>query len=152
MPGKVEVTIAGETWELKPLTGLKSFKMLPQIVSIATELIWAIEKSGFPLGEVFSEPDSWDAITVPQILKALKFVSDTLGSRFDELRLNVVPFLLQKDQKWLDESGTLPELAKAIWQAVQFHIGTSFGEETLEALKKSLAAEEAAAGDQTPST
>jgi hypothetical protein len=156
MPGKKkeptkEITIAGETWEIVPLKGLKAFRLMPKVISIASELIWQANEAGFPLETFFSEEET--EITFTVALKAIKFVADTLGKRYDELELRVIPFLLQKDAGWLQDNGSPQEIVSALIGAVQFHITTSFGEGVLDALKKSVAAEEeAAAAEKTDST
>lgn len=150
MPGKDnEVTIADKTWELTPLAGLKAIRMMPKVISVAAEVLWAATDAGFPLIELFS--GELDSVGLTSVLKAMKFVADTLGKRFDELALEIVPFLLQQDQQWLQSHGSMEEIGKALWIAGQYHIKTSFGEEVIEALKKSVAAEEEEAAEEQDS-
>lgn len=149
-----QVTVAGETWQLKPLAGLKSIGMMPKIISVVAELLWTADANGFPLRQMFEEGTASGQIRIETIklLEALHFVSEALGKRFDEVRLNILPFLLQKDAGWLQENGLPGELLKASWIAIKYHVNTSFGQDVLAALKNSVAVEDAGAEKPTPST
>lgn len=147
MPGKCEITIADETWELKPLRGLKSVKLMPEVISIGAELLWNAQDGGFPLGDFFLSGQEM-AVDLTVALRAIKFVSDTLGKRYDDIALRIIPFLLQKEPQWLWENGNPREIVQAIWDAIKFHVETSFGGDVIEALKKSIAAE----GDEAAET
>jgi len=141
MPKKCEVEVGGRRWEIIPLRGLKSIKLMPKVISIGSELLWAANNAGFPLAELFTEEQDLTA-SFGDVIKAVKFVSDTLGTRFDEIRIEIIPFLLQQETQWLQDNGTPREIFLSLWKAIKFHAETSFGEEVVEALKKSLAAEE----------
>lgn len=150
MPGKstpeekCALTVAGETWKLKPLAGLKAISMMPQIISVVAELLWTADANGFPLRQLFEEGAATGRVNVEtaKLLEALHFTSQALGKRFDEVRLVVLPFLLQKDAEWLQNNGQPGELLKATWAAIRFHVNTSFGQDVLAALKNSVVVED----------
>ena len=140
MPGKTEITIAGETWELAPLKGLKAMKVMPKVIGIAAEVLFAGQESGFRIDQIFIEGDTDIKFDLGTALKAMKLVSDVVGERFDEIAADIMPLLLQKPYGWLWEHGLINEILKAMWDAIKFHIETSFGSEVIEALKKSMTA------------
>jgi len=149
MPGNNEVSIAGETWELKPLKGLKAMKAMPKLIGIAAEVLWAGQESGFRIDQVILEGDTdpLKKFDLGTALKAMKLVSDVVGDHFDEIAADILPLLLQKPYAWLYENGQLNEHLKALWIAIKYHVETSFGEEVIAALKKSMTAEEEAAAE-----
>lgn len=137
----VEITIAGETWKVHRLRGLRSIRKMPQVISMFSRLAQAAMESGFPI-------DKWikgESVVIKptEALAAIGFVANALGDSFAEFEKDVVPFLLQRDTRWIGEHGTVLELVNAIVAAVVFHIETSLGDETVDALKNLPAAEEA---------
>lgn len=145
MPGKKCVlTIADKSWELEPFAGLKAIKLMPKVISIGAELLWNANDGGLPITDIFLSGTEDLKVDLTAALRSMKFVADTLGERYDELALEIIPFLLQvKDKDWLWNNGSLEEIIKAIYEAIKFHITTTFGDEVLDALKKSVAVEEA---------
>ena len=142
MPGTeiTKITIAGETWELEPLKGLKAMKAMPKVIGIAAEVLYAGQESGFRLDKLIIEGDTDVKYDLSTALKAMKLVSDVVGERFDEIAADIMPLLLQKPYAWLWEHGLINEILKAMWDAIKFHIETSFGSDVIEALKKSMTA------------
>jgi hypothetical protein len=153
MPGK-EITIADKTWKLKPLAGLQSFKMVPKIISIATELIWSAQESGFSIEQFFKEEGQTklEKMPITTALSVFHFVANTMDKRYTELTVEVIPFLLQKEWQWLNENGTPKEILQALWTAITYHVETSFGKDVIEALKNSVIVEEGSEENQTHST
>lgn len=137
---RTEIIIGGESWELKPLKGLKAMKAMPKIIGIAAEVLWAAQDSGFRIDQILLESDTEVKFDLGTALRAMKLVSDVVGERFDEIAADIMPLLLQKPYGWLWENGQINEILKAMWVAIKFHIETSFGSEVIEALKKSMTA------------
>lgn len=140
MPGNTEITIGGETWELEPLKGLKAMKAMPKIIGIAAEVLYAGQESGFRIDQILLEGDTEIKFDLGTALRAMKLISDVVGERFDEIAADVMPVLLQRSYKWLWSHGQMNDILKAMWDAIKFHIETSFGSEVIEALKKSMTA------------
>lgn len=139
MPGEesVTITIAGESWEVTPLRGLKSIRMVPKVLSMASELVAAAAKSGIDVGAILTTEGEL-SFSTDKVLMAVAFISDVLGKRYTEFSQDIVPFLLQKDYAWLADNGSMGELFSALWEAAQFHISTSFGQGVRDAIKKSV--------------
>jgi hypothetical protein len=111
--------------------------MVPKILSIASELIVAASKAGIDVGAILTTTEEI-SLDASKVLTAVAFVSDVLGKRYTEFSKDVVPFLLQKDYEWLSEHGSMIELFSGMWEALQFHINTSFGQGVRDAIKKSV--------------
>lgn len=142
MAGKGTITIDGETWELKPLRGLKAIRLMPKVISILSELAYAASVGGMPLDKWLLEGEGV-TIGFGEAIQAINFMSDALGKRYDEFECEIVPFLLQRDHEWLSGHGSIGELLSAIWAAILFHFESSFGKDTIAALKNSVSAQEA---------
>jgi len=136
MEEKVTVSVGGETWDITPLKGLRAIQIMPDVIGMCAEIVYAAYKGGIRIDEWFSEDfDGEIRLQLDTILRAIGFVSNVLGEKYDRFSREIVPFLLQKDYEFLENNGTMQEIGIALWRAVQFHIKTSFGEEVLTALK-----------------
>lgn len=135
MTSKYRVTIAGESWDLVPPCGLKAMRKMPKVLAYVSKLIYVAIQSGFPVNDYIdgkqTEFDLGDA------MKAVRFVAEALGDNFKEFEEEIVPFLLQRDHKWLSEHGTLLELASALWVSIQMLFSFTGQDDVAGALKKS---------------
>jgi len=140
---EVTVTIAGETWALEPLVGLKSFHVVPRFMRIASKLTYAAGQADIDLAGLFGEEGfNIEALKVENLL-ALDFIGEVLVDNWPEISQQIVPLLLNQKPQWLWNNGTFIEHMRALWAAVIYHAPSLFGEPTWQALKKSLA-------EQTP--
>jgi len=135
MTSKYRVSIAGESWDLVPPAGLVAMRKMPKVLSYVSKLIYVAIQSGFPVNEYIS--GERDSIDLGDAMKAIKFVADALGENFKEFEEEVVPFLLQRDYKWLSTHGTLMEIAGALWTSIRMLFSITGQDDVESALKKS---------------
>jgi len=144
MPRKkspVTVTVAGETWELSPLAGTKSFIVVPRIIGLASEVIFAAGRANIELKTLITE-DGFDfsAITAENFL-AFKYIAELLAKEWSAISKDILPVLLGADPAWLEENGSPFELMAAIGTSLNFNAPYIFGDKMWVGLKKLLVAE-----------
>jgi len=154
MPRKekpVTVTIAGETWELKALAGTKSFIVVPRIIGLASEVIFAAGRANIELKSLITEEGfDFSAITAENFL-AFKYIAELLSKEWSAISKDILPILLGSDPAWLEENGSPFELMAAIGTSLNFNAPYIFGDKNWVALKKLLSAESEVEEEENPS-
>lgn len=142
MPGSepVVITLGTRNIILDPPKGMKAFRMMPKILRILSEWVYAAIQAGIPLHKWFLEGELGQ-VDVGSTLKAVLFISEKMDEQWDTISKDIVPFLLQCDIEVLDEASP-KEIMGALWASLGFHAPYVFGEDTSEALKKLVVAEE----------
>jgi hypothetical protein len=142
MPGSepVVITLGTRKVILKPPLGMKSFRMMPKILRLLSEWVYAAIQAGIPLHKWFLEGEIGQ-IEAGNTLRAVLFISEKMDEQWDIISKEIVPFLLQCNIKALDEA-TPKEIMGSLWTSLSFHAPYVFGEDTSEALKKLVVAEE----------
>ncbi len=136
------ISIQGETWELDPITGLKSFFVVPKIIDIVSRVVYSALQADFDLRGLFGGEEGFDFLGSfkPENLLAIPYVMETLEKYKVVLSNEVLPALLSRTPVWLFSHGTPAELTAAIYKAFKWHAPSIFGEKPWGALKKLLAA------------
>jgi len=151
-----EVRIGGKTFVMKPLVGLKAIKTVPKFLSMLSRAMLTAMKGGISIDKLLlSDDDSvLDADNfTPMLFGAASIILDQLTKDWDVFAFEILPMIIGADKRndldFLLNNGTTSEFTVAIWKAIKFHAPTVLGEDTINALKKSTAAEEQSA-DQDP--
>jgi len=141
------IVLAGKPVQLKPPVGLKAIKMMPKVLSVGSEIIYTAIEAGIPVDRMFIN-NEFDRVPSTAVVKAIKFISDRLIDRIDELAADVLPLLLCSTYAEIDKA-TPYEILAALWKAIQFHIPHFVGSNAVDALKKSLVVAEESADTTT---
>lgn len=156
-----KVEIGDRSWRLRPLKGRRARFMIPKIASVVSRIIFAAIRAGVDVKEVFSFFDlegeiAWTDLPLEELMKAIHFIIESITEdNLDFINDEALPYLLQIDledddmAKWWDEEAEPFPTYQATYKAIQYHLSTSFGKATVEAIKKSTAAEEKAAADES---
>lgn len=142
MPGKYEVTIDGETWELEPPRGLASMRKMPKVISFISKLVFSASRAGFDIRSWLSEENEMPELGLEDVLRLINYIAVALDDNFDEFEKEIAPFLLQRDYEWLEEHGSPVELFNGIVVGIRMVVGITTGEQLQAALKKSQPAAE----------
>lgn len=137
MPGKTEITIAGETWELHEPEGTESFVVVPKVLTIVSEILFTAARGNIDLTALLDEEGLNLAALTSGVLPAANAISRMLTEKWDDI-LEILPILLCQDAEWLKTHGKPYELLRAMWIAINFQIPGIIGPEQWEALKKSF--------------
>ena len=144
MPRKekpVTVTIAGETWELNALAGTKSFLIVPKLIGLVSEAVYAAGRANINLKSLITDDGfNFGAITTDN-LRAFSYVAELLADKWDVIVKEILPVLLNCKAEWLEENGAPFELMAAIGISLNFNAPYIFGDKNWVALKKLLSAE-----------
>lgn len=156
LPVLNEIVIGDRKWRLSPLKGKRARLMIPRIASVASRVLYAAIKGGVDTGQLLAffdldvgeEDFQFSDIPLEELLKAVHFIIENITEeQLDFLNDEVLPFLLQinlKDEefaKWWDEEAEPFESYAMTYKAIKYHLSTTFGEATREAIKKSLTGE-----------
>lgn len=157
MPGKakdvkeaVTISIAGEEWELAPAQGWRGMIVVPKIISLLSEMIYGASRAEIDLRTLIDENGiNFSAIRAENLL-AFKYIADILAKNWQEISMEIMPVLLNKEAKFLANEGTWIEHLRALNAAVNFHAPYLLGDDTWSGLKKSFVeAEEEEANQDT---
>ena len=144
MPRKekpVTVTISGETWELTPLAGTDAFVIVPKLIGLVSEAVYAAGRANINLKTLITDEGfNFGAITVDN-LRAFSYVADMLVEKWDVISGEILPVLLCCKAEWLKKNGSPWELMSAIGVSLNFNAPVVFGDKNWVALKKSLTVE-----------
>ena len=150
-------------WRLRPLKGKRARLMIPRIASVVSRILYAAIMGGVDTKQLLAFFDmettadfKFTDIPIEELLKAVHFIIENITTeQLDFINDEAMPFLLQLDLedkevvRWWDEEAPPLETYVAVYRAVRYHLRTSFGAATREAIKKSLAVEERAGEDDS---
>jgi hypothetical protein len=153
-----KIVIGDKELRLSPLKGRKARLMIPKIVNVISRIIFAAIRAGVDTGKILAffgtegKEIEWSTIPLDDLLKAVHFMIESItDDHLEFINDEAMPFLLQLPlenadwKKWWNEEAEPLETYQAVYKAIRYHLSTSFGKATVEAVKKSLAAEEEAA-------
>ena len=144
-------------WRLRPLKGKQARLMIPRIASVVSRILYAAIMGGVDTKQLLAFFDidttvgdfKFTDIPIEELLKTIHFIIENITTeQLDFINDEAMPFLLQlnlEDEEvaqWWDEEAPPLETYTAVYRAIRYHLRTSFGAATREAIKKSLAAEE----------
>lgn len=137
---------------MSPLIGLGAIRIVPRFLSMLSRAMIVALRSGIRIDKILLEENTEVGIDIEMILAASNIILEQLSKDWDEFSMEILPALIgakAKDVPWMRKNGNTVEYAIAIWRAIKFHAPTVLGEEVMEALKKSTAAEETAEDQKT---
>ena len=138
MPGKNTITIDGETWDLYAPKGKKGFVVVPKLLALISEIVYAANLGNIDLAAILTDDGFNIAALSAGVLPAVAHISRSLVDQWDMISEDILPVLLCKDSEWLDTHGEPHELLKALWISLNFQIPRILGPEQWESLKKSF--------------
>jgi len=154
-----KITIGDREWRLSPLKGKQARLMIPRIASVVSRILFAAIRGGVDTKQLlaFFELDvaqkfKFTDIPLEELLKTIYFIVENLTTeQLEFVEREVLPFLLQLNleddeiHRWWEEEAEVVETYTMTYKAIKYHLSTTFGAATREAIKKSLAAETAEA-------
>lgn len=152
-----KITIGEREWRLSPLKGRQARLMIPRIASVVSRILFAAIRGGVDTTQLlaFFELDTTEFkftdIPLDELLKAVHFIIENIThEQLEFINDDALPFLLQinpEDKemvRWWDEEAEPFGTYAMAYKAIKYHLSTTFGEATREAIKKSLAVEKTA--------
>lgn len=158
------ISIGDREWRLRLLKGKQARLMTPQIASVVSRMFYAAIRGGVDTKQLLAFFDTdftadafkFTDIPLEELLKTIHFIIDNITTeQLDFINDEAMPFLLcldledEKMARWWDEEAPPLETYAAVWKAIRYHLTTSFGKATREAIKKSLAVEATAKEDDS---
>jgi hypothetical protein len=130
------IKLGDVTVTLLPPKGLKAVKMMPKVISVLGEVLYTAIEAGIPLDKMFIDgtPLSFSS---QDGLRAVKFVSEAVLQRWDELSFEIIPFLMCTTKEVLDEAAP-NEILGGLWASLKYHMPFFLGEGVFDTLKNSL--------------